>query len=304
MKDLTKLVEYLDQTDMSYEDKAKTLAVFNHNDCRKYVAHNEGMTPEIAYAIVGYGNSINPKTIMRKDPKQTILNQKHWDRAVNDDPYIYHGMPRPYRSCELGKLHVIHKLNHMGPKAYSNKDAFLKMFRKSQYRAEIAHTEEKDRLKVIQRLRNETDLRKKDINTITYEDCFHAVDLDPLQIQFVPENLMDKSLCVMALYRKSSIAFNYIPSKFISKPMVRHAIKNDETIDFNKIDERYLTDEVYYLLLKYNRIILSHVPEERRTPIMCMLAVYVDNYNYEFIPEEILNDEKCKAVIDSLMDND
>ena len=82
--------------------------------------------------------------------------------------------------------------------------------------------------------------------------------------------------------------------------MVRHAIKNDDTIDFNNIDKKYLTEDVYYLLLKYNRIILAHVPEEMRTPIMCMLAVYIDDYNYEFIPLDVLNDEKCKTVIMSL----
>jgi hypothetical protein len=63
-----------------------------------------------------------------------------------------------------------------------------------------------------------------------------------------------------------------------------------------------MTEEIYYLLIKFNRIILSHVPEEMRTPIMCMLAVYSDEYSYEFIPENILNDEKYKEVIESLMD--
>ena len=302
MKTLQKFIEYLDSTDMTFEEKAKTIAIFSDKECRHYVGKYGEYTPEIAYAMIRYGYSINPKTILRKDPKQTVLDQKHWNRAVNDDPYIYHGMPRPYRSCDLGKLHVIHKLNHMGPKAYSNKDDFLKKFRKSQLRALIAHTEEKERENVINKLRCDTDLRMREINTITYEDCFNAVDMDPLQIQFVPETIIDKCLCIMAVYREDSNAFNYIPSKFVSKAMVTHAIKNDETIDYTKINEKYMTDEIYYLLLRYNRIVLSHVPEEKRTPIMCMLAVYCNEYNRNFVPENILNDEKYKQVFDSFME--
>ena len=301
MKTLANFIEYLEGENLTFEEIAKTIAIFSDKECRQYVAKNGEMTTDIAYDIIRYGYSINPKTIMRKDPKQTILNQKHWDRAINDDPYIYHGMPRPYVSINLGRLHVIHKLNHMGPKQFSNKDPFLKQFRKSQNRAAIAHAPEKERDKVIKQLKYETSLKRKKPETITYEDCFNAIDMDPLQIRFVPQTLIDKNLCIMAVYRKGSTAFNYIPHKFMSKPMVVHAIKNDETIDYKNIDDKFMIDEIYYLLLRYNRIILSHIPEEKRTPLICMLAVYKDNYNYEFIPKEILDNEKYKSVIDSLM---
>ena len=298
-KDLTKFIEYLEQTDMTFEEKAKIIAMFSENECRRYVAINGEMTPDIAYSLIRYGYSINPKTILRKDPKQTVLDQRHWNRAVNDDPYIYHGMPRPYRSCDLGKLHVIHKLNHMGPKAYSNKDEFLKRFRKSQLRALIAHTDEKDMENVMKQLKQETDLSKKELNTITYEDCFNAVDMDPNQIQYVPDTLMDRNLCIMSVYRKGSMSFNLIPQKYMTKAMIVHAIKNDETIDYTKINPKFITEEIYYLLLKYNRIVLSHIPEEHRTPMICMLACYCDAYNKNFVPENILNNEKYKQVFES-----
>ena len=302
MKNLTTFVDYLNQTGMTFEEKAKIIAIFSENECRKFVGQNGEWTSDIAYALICYGNGINPKSILRKDRKQEILAQKHWNRAINDDPYNYHGIPRPFVNENLGKLHVIHKLNHMGPKRFSNKDEFLKRFRKSQLRALIAHTPDTEMDAVMKKLREDTDLRRKEYETITYEDCFNAVDIDPLQIQFVPKSLMDKNLCNMAVYRKGSTAFNYIPEKYQSKPMVVHAIKNDETIDYRNISSKFMIDEVYYLLLKYNRIILNHVPEESRTPIMCMLAVYKDNYNYEFIPVDILNDENYKRVIDSLME--
>ena len=69
--------------------------------------------------------------------------------------------------------------------------------------------------KVMKQLKYDTDLRRKDIDKITYDDCFNAVDIDPMQIKFVPEHLIDKTLCYMAVYRKGSNAFNDIPSKFI-----------------------------------------------------------------------------------------
>ena len=301
MKDLTKFIEYLDRTELSFEEKAKILAIFSKDECMQYVTKNGEMTESIAYEIIRYGNSINPKTIIRKDPKQRIINQKHWNRAINDDPYIYHGIPRPYVTAHLGKLHVIHQLNHMGPKQFSATDEFLKKFRKSQNRALIAHTSEKDMWKVMKQLKYDTDLSRKDINTITYDDCFNAVDIDPLQIKFVPDTLIDKNLCYMAVYRKGSMAFNDIPAKFISKPMVTHAIKNDKTINFNNIPEKFMKDEIYFLLLKCNRITLEQVPVEVCTPIMCMLAVYNDYYNYEFIPKDILKNDQYKMVLDSLM---
>lgn len=298
MKNLTKFIEYIDQTELTFEEKSKIIAIFSEKECNKYIAQNGEITPEIAYSIIKYGNNINPKTIMKKDPKQNIITQKHWDRAVNDNPYIYHGIPRPFVTAHLGKLHVIHQLNHMGPKQFSVKDEFLKKFRKSQNRALIAHTNEKDIEKVMKRLKNDTDLRRKDPESITYDDCFNAVDIDPLQIKYVPESLLDKNLCMMAIYRKGSTSFNYIPSKFISKPMLSHAIKNDENIRFNKINKKFMTEDIYLLLLKFHRILLCHVPEEKRTPIICMLSVYIDDYSYEFIPENILNE--YKDVIDSL----
>ena len=303
MKDLSKLIEYLDQTKLSFEEKAKIIAIFSKNECIQYVSKNTEMTSDIAYEIIKYGNSINPKTIIKKDLKQLIINQKHWNRAINDDPYIYHSIQRPFITAHLGKLHVIHKLNHMGPKQFSVADEFLKKFRKSQNRALIAHTPEKDMAKVLKQLKHDTDLRRKNINTITYDDCFNAVDIDPLQIKFVPESLIDKNLCYMAIYRKGSNAFNYVPSRFVSKPMITHAIKNDDTIDFNNINKKFMTEEIYLLLLKYNRIILGHVPEDLRTPIMCILGVYVDDYNYEFIPKNILMNDQYKNIIDSLMND-
>ena len=302
MKNLTKFIEYLDQTELSFEERAKIIAIFSEKECMQYVSKNTEMTSDIAYTIIKYGNSVNPKSIIKKDPKQNIIEQKHWNRAINDDPFIYHGIPRPYVTAHLGKLHVIHQLNHMGPKQFATDD-FLKKFRKSQNRALIAHTAEKDKMKVMKQLKYDTDLRRKDSKTITYDDCFNAVDIDPLQIKYVPDSLIDKNLCYMAIYRKGSTAFNHVPSKFISKSMVTHAIKNDENINFNNINKKFMTEEIYFLLLKYNRIILSHVPEDLRTPIMCMLAVYIDDYSYEFIPDNILNNDQYKIVIESLMNN-
>jgi hypothetical protein len=104
--------------------------------------------------------------------------------------------------------------------------------------------------KVMKQLKNDTDLRKKDPDKITYDDCFNAVDIDPTQIRFVPESLMDKNLCIMSVYRECSTAFNYVPPKFTSKAMVIHAIKNDITIDFKNIKEKFMTEEIYYLLIK------------------------------------------------------
>ena len=272
MKDLTKLIEYLEHVDLSFEEKAKIIAVFSTNECLQYVSKNGEMTSDIAYEIIKYGHNVNPKSIIKKDPNQHILQQKHWNRAINDSPSIYHGMPRPYITAHLGKLHVIHKLNHMGPRQFSATDEFLKKFRKSQIRALIAHTSEKDMFKVMKQLRYDTDLRRKDIDSITYDDCFNAVDIDPMQIKFVPNTLIDKNLCYMAIYREGSNAFNYVPSRFISKPMITHAIKNDSTIDFNKINKKFLKEEIYLLLLKYNRITLDDVDEESRTDIMCILG--------------------------------
>lgn len=301
MKSLSKVIEYLEQTEMSFEEKAKIIAIFSSSECMKYVKENGEMTPEIAYNIIGYGNSIKPTDIIKKDPKQNIIKQKHWDRAVNDDPYLYHSLPRPFRTANLGKLHVVHKLNHMGPKEYSNADEFLKRFRKSQLRATIAHADERNRARVLKQLRYENDLWKKEENTITYEDCFNAIDLDPMQIRYTPLSLIDKNLCIMAVYRKGSKAFNYIPNKFISKPMIRHAIKNDSTIDFKKIRDKNLSEDIYYLLIKYKRIKLDVIPLEMRTLIMCILAVYIDNDNFNFIPDEIINNDEYKSILEFLM---
>ena len=113
----------------------------------------------------------------------------------------------------------------MGPKQFSATDDVLRKFRKSQIRALIAHTSEKDMPKVMKQLKYDTDLRRKDINTITYDDCFNAVDVDPMQIRFVPDMLIDKTLCYMALYRKGSKVFNHVPPRFVSKNMVIHTIK-------------------------------------------------------------------------------
>lgn len=301
MKKLSTFIEFLDQSDLSFEDKAKIIAIFSTNECKRYVSENGEMTSGIAHTMIKYGKSVNPKNFIKNNSKQEIIDQRHWNLAVNDDPFIYHGIPRPYVTASLGRLHVIHQLNHMGPKEFSSKDDFLKKFRKSRNRATIAHAKEKDRMNVIEQLKYETDLRRKDIKTITYDDCFNAVDMDPLQIKYVPEGLIDKNLCCMAVYRKGSNVFNDIPQRFVSKAMIRHAIKNDETIDFNNIKKKYLTEEIYLLLLRYNRIILSHVPEELRSPIMCMLAVYIDSYSYIFIPENILKNDKYKTIIDSFM---
>jgi hypothetical protein len=299
MKKLTQFIDYLDNTELTFEEKAKIIAIFSDKECKRYTEQNGKMTSDIAYEMIRYGGGINPKTILKKDPAQTIIMQKHWNRAINDNPFIYHGIPRPFVTEKLGKLHVIHKLNHMGPKQFSSKDDFLKKFRKSQIRALIAHTSEKDMSKVMKQLKIDTDLRRKDPSLITYDDCFNAVDIDPLQIKYVPDVLLDKELCIMAVYRKGSTAFNYIKSKFMSKAMVVHAIKNDETIHFKNISKKFMTEEIYYLLIKFHRILLCHVPEEMRTPIMCMLAVYADNYSYESIPENIKNE--YKSVLDSLM---
>ena len=153
MKDLTKFIEYLDQSELSFEDKSKIIAIFSKDECIQYVTKNGQMTSDIVYEIIKYEKSINPKSIINKDPKQLIVNQKHWNRAINDDPYIYHSIPRPYVTAHLGKLHVIHKLNHMGPKQFSATDEILKKFRKSQNRALIAHTSEKDIPKVMKQLK-------------------------------------------------------------------------------------------------------------------------------------------------------
>ena len=93
-------------------------------------------------------------------------------------------------------------------------------------------------------------------------------------LQYVPEDLRIKELCLMAVKKRSS-ALEFVPAHLITQEMCLTAMKdfrfNHWIIEY--IPNEYKEPELWTAAVQNDYQAIEEIPDEYKTPELCLLAV-------------------------------
>lgn len=102
-----------------------------------------------------------------------------------------------------------------------------------------------------------------------------AIEEDPELLAIVPEQLITKELCLLAI-KHSSFTIAYVPDSIYSDEFVTEAmIANHRILRF--IDSALITKQMYLKAIELNAKVLKFVPKELRTKRFLARAIKANN---------------------------
>ena len=167
------------------------------------------------------------------------------------------------------------------------------------------------------------------VNLRTAEMCMHAVRATGKSLEYVPEELKTKMMCLLAAETLRSI--EYVPDRFKTVEMCMKAIEYD-TSEFDLVPPHLLTEEVYMAAAKMDlmypdrfiqsaiesghmtpeligTLIREHdssyedaldwIPAPNRTVEICRAAVKADGYSLCYVPEPLKDKQMCMEAVKS-----
>ena len=124
--------------------------------------------------------------------------------------------------------------------------------------------------------------------------CLAAVKQNGYALQYVPEKLKDREICLAALQNGGEL--EYIPEKLKDREMYLAALKQNGG-ELEYIPEKLKDREICLAAVKQNGYALQYVPGKLKDREICLAAVKQNGYALQYVPEKLKDREICLAAV-------
>jgi hypothetical protein len=133
----------------------------------------------------------------------------------------------------------------------------------------------------------------------TFQLCKNSLNINGLNIKHVPEEYKTNiELLTLAVKNKGTVIEKFVPEELITKELCELALETFSTTDIiQSFPEQYRTYEMYKLAMKNNSFPLNEIPKKHKTKEMYEIAVRSKGRNIKYVPIEYTSKE---MYIDSL----
>lgn len=141
-------------------------------------------------------------------------------------------------------------------------------------------------------------LLKKGDEEIDQHQLAHWMDevsKDGETLQFVPEDMKTKEVCLAAVLAHGRALF-HVPYAMMTPEICMAAVQqNGYALNF--VPEDLTTPELCWAAIRQEGHALEYVPEHFRIPELCLASVQQSGYALQFVPEDLKTPELCLVAI-------
>jgi hypothetical protein len=134
------------------------------------------------------------------------------------------------------------------------------------------------------------------VKNITYEIATYAVQKDGKLLSFVPSELIDEPLCLLA-FKQNPAFIEFIPDKFKTEEMILQSVKhNGKLLEF--IPYHLKKPSLFEIAFKQTPAAIEFIPDTHKTEEMSKIAVQYDGTLLAAFPHKYKTEELCELAVD------